>query len=305
MLKTFLLAAAAWMQFLTTPSGYSFEPSETVAPFATESGSVEIIWQRNGPDTYQKVIKVIPEHPNGAAVVVPYYFPEAMLGGMEGYEQVALMKQLSEHGYICISAEAYHITYARKCDADGMIREDLLDDLDIEDFRRWSRTAELFNRDWPEWSGIGKLVADTRLLIDLLEKDSRVDAGRIGIAGHSLGGKMAFYTACLDSRIRFAICSDFGFLMDSTNWDAPWYWGDKLEALRGAEFSHSELLRHRRGRLDLCIIAGRDDNADTLDAIKKNLPHRIRLHFINHATGHRPTPEALAEAYGWLDGLYL
>lgn len=319
---TSILAIALWLQFLEAPAAYVFEPEilsrET---FRLEDCSIEVMYQRNGPATVQQVIEVIPAAAREPlpAVVVPYYFPEAMLGcsvksirdgsvrslsdigGLEGYKGIEMMAQLARRGFACISAESYHLTYIPQ-------------DLERDDFKRWKGAAEAFNADYPQWCGAGKIVADTRLLVDILEADPRIDGKRIGIAGHSLGGKTAFYTGCLDPRIKIIIASDWGYLWDSTNWDAEWYWGDKLRTVRGsgpsAQAGHGSLIDYgvTEGQVkSFCWIAGHDDSAGSLDAFKESEAWRryFRRHhqnflFINHATGHRPTAEALDQAYDFL-----
>src|SRR5690606_7999981 len=94
--------------------------------------------------------------------------------------------------------------------------------------------------------------------------DPRVDHARIGIAGHSLGGKMALYTGCLDPRIKAILCSDFGIVWEMSNWDEPWYWGKKLQALKAANIDHADLLRSG-GRKPFALLAGLYDDETALD----------------------------------------
>ena len=149
--------------------------------------------------------------------------------------------------------------------------------------------GEALAHDWPEWSGVGKLVADTRLLVDILVADSRVDSARIGIIGHSLGGKMAFYTGCLDSRIKVIVASDFGIGWDQTNWRDPWYWGEKLKDLRAKGMDHAGLLSLSGGK-PFCLIAGEFDDASSGTMMRRAKGYERnpeRLVLVNHATGHR------------------
>lgn len=65
-----------------------------------------------------------------------------------------------------------------------------------------------------------------------LTQHPRVDAARIGVVGHSYGGKWAMFAACLDERFACAAWSDPGIVFDETrvsiNYQEPWYLG--LEA---------------------------------------------------------------------------
>ena len=54
------------------------------------------------------------------------------------------------------------------------------------------------------WSFFAKRIAD------FLEKDKSVDVSRMGILGHSRGGKTALYTAATDERFSFAFVSNSG-----------------------------------------------------------------------------------------------
>ena len=211
--------------------------------------------QKNGPDSFQRVLKCVPRDQQEPlpAVAVPFYFPEAMLGNVPNGREplserfgpdIAMMYHLAERGYISVSAEAAHITF-------------LQGELGRDDFSRWQKFAEKLNQKHPSWTGIGKLVFDTQLLLDTLSSDRRVDSSRIGIAGHSLGGKMAFYTGCLDPRVKVICASDFGIIWENTNWDAPWYWGAKLAGLKADGASHKHLLR-ATGCKALALIAGEE-----------------------------------------------
>jgi pimeloyl-ACP methyl ester carboxylesterase len=231
------------------------------------------------------------------AVAVPFYFAEAMLGfdpatGEEfpRYSLYPMMADLARRGYVTASADAYHLTYTPQERARG-------------DFGRWRVAAEALNREHPRWTGIGKLISDTRLMVDALAEDPRVDENRIGIAGHSLGGKMAFYTGCLDPRIRAILASDFGIRWEQTNWQDPWYWGEKVEQLKEAEMDHAQLLGLAAPK-PFCLIAGQYDNMDSWAMMTQAPgydPGEGRLKIIHHATGHMPPREALEEGYAFLD----
>jgi len=54
---------------------------------------------------------------------------------------------------------------------------------------------------------IGENLRDALWAIELLAADPRVDAGRIGCAGLSLGGRMAMLTAAVSPRVRVAVMS--------------------------------------------------------------------------------------------------
>ena len=290
-----------WAKPLSVPSGYSFKRKvELVKTWRFADFDVEAYRQANGPGTFQRVFVAVPKRGTGRlpAVAVPFYFPECMIGfdpatgeRLEKYECISMMADLAKRGFVTASADAYHLTY--------------LPDLNLQrsDFSRWRKVGEALGRDWPGWSGVGKLVADTRLMVDLLESHPRVDAARIGIIGHSLGGKMAFYTGCLDKRIKAIVASDWGIVWNSTNWNDVWYWGARAKALEEAGHTHAELLDYAGGK-PFMLIAGKFDGEPArrlLDGVEAYRKHPGNLEFLNHASGHRPPPAALEAGYRFLE----
>jgi hypothetical protein len=63
----------------------------------------------------------------------------------------------------------------------------------------------------------------------LLSKMSEVDSKRIGIVGHSFGGKWAMFASCLFDKFACAVWSDPGIVFDESrpdvNYWEPWYLG--------------------------------------------------------------------------------
>lgn len=288
-----------WLRMIGTPENYSFIPSlRYIKTYHLQELDVETYIQANGPNTTQRLWIALPKEIKEPlpAVAVPFYFPEAMLQfdpetgeTLPRYQGIAMLRHLAARGFIAASADAYHLTYLKSERA-------------RDDFGRWHDAARALNREHPEWTGIGKLMADTRLLIDALVSDPRVDGERIGIAGHSLGGKMAFYAGCLDERVRVILASDFGIRWEQTNWEDPWYWGSKLDILKAAGMDHGSLLSCAAPK-PFCLIAGQYDNAESyammLQAGYTEDPERLRI--INHASGHRPPADALNEGYAFLE----
>lgn len=288
-----------WLDALGAPSyNKIYGRAELIRTFSTEDFDAEWYIQENGEGKTQRVLMLFPKNLVGRApaVAVPFYFPEALLAfdhatgeELEYYKGLEMMLHLVRRGYIVASADAYHLNYIDS-------------DKDRRDFTRWQDAANSLRADHPNYSGVGKLVDDTTLLIDLLDSDGRVDSSRIGIAGHSLGGKMAFYTGCLDERVKVILASDFGIGWHQTNWKDDWYWGKDAKRLEEAGFDHSELLTV--AQKPFCLIAGHYDTDESLDIIcradgyEKNSE---KLKFINHATGHRPPMWTLDEGYDFLD----
>jgi len=230
-------------------------------------------------------------------VIVPFYYPEAVMGynpetdeQLEKYKENPTMLDLVHHGFAVISADAYYITYAES-------------NLELSGFSRWRYTAEIFNSEHPEWSGIGKLIYDTKLLIDAIEQDPRIDAERLGIAGHSLGGKMAFYTGCFDNRIKAILTSDFGLAWHQTNWSDPWYWGEKLDIAKKQKLENHMLLSSVAPK-PFCLIAGEFDTDESREILYKIEEYKDcpeRLFIVNHRSGHNPPRYAREAGYLFLE----
>ena len=294
--------SADWTAALSVPAGYLFaRRAALVRTWTLPDFTVEFYQQANGPGTEQRVFLVVPKGRSAKcpAVAVPFYYPEAMLGfdpatgeELPRFKGVTMLADLARRGFVAATADAYHLTYRK--DAKGP----------RDDFGRWKKAAEALARDWPGWTGIGKLTADTRLVIDLLASDPRVDVSRIGIAGHSLGGKMAFYAGCLDPRVKVIVTSDWGIDWDGTNWKDPWYWGvARVAAMKAAGRTHADLLAYS-GAKPFMLIAGKYDNAASARAVLDRVPacraHPERCVVLDHASGHRPPPGALAAGYDFL-----
>jgi pimeloyl-ACP methyl ester carboxylesterase len=65
--------------------------------------------------------------------------------------------------------------------------------------------AKDFYRRYPEWSLLGKMVADTRAAITAVSALEIVDPSAIDLLGYALGGKVAVWTAAFDERPRAAV----------------------------------------------------------------------------------------------------
>lgn len=296
-------------QYIGVPDNYDFPKTfEFTEKYSSDGYDCEYYIQSNGvrPNgeiTYQKVLMAVPHNAKGKlpAVVVPFYYPEAALGydpktkeELPNYKDNPIIHKLAKNGFVVISAQSYHLTYAPYQIDNSKIG--------TVDFDHWMYIGTTFNKEHPEWSGIGKLVADTKLLIDVLKADERVDKEKIGILGHSLGGKMAFYTGCLDNRIKVIVSSDFGLLWDQTNWSDPWYWGDKLEKIKEDGLDNPKLLDSIAPK-PFCLIAGEADNDLSRQALYnlqgyKQCPETILV--VDHRSGHRPPAYALDAGIGFL-----
>ncbi len=103
---------------------------------------------------------------------------------------------------------------------------------------RGEHAREFYTR-YPNWSLLGKMVADTRAAISAVAALEEIDASQIFLVGYSLGGKVAVWTAALDVRVK-AIVSIAGITpLRETLADGP------LEGIR--QYSHLHGLLPRFG----------------------------------------------------------
>ena len=139
--------------------------------------------------------------PDGAgrkpAVFVPYYEPESSVGRGKPYRDFGL--QLARRGFValCLGSPGGD---AFKPDVAGAACQPL------------SFLAYIASN------------ACTALI-----QHPHVDPARIGVVGHSYGGKWALFAACLDERFACGVWSDPGIVFDETrisiNYWEPWYLG--------------------------------------------------------------------------------
>jgi len=76
---------------------------------------------------------------------------------------------------------------------------------------RIEEAGQFYDR-YPKWSLMGKMVADTRNVInDAVERIGFIDPGRVFLCGYSLGGTVALFTAAMDDRVKgVAVAGSFG-----------------------------------------------------------------------------------------------
>lgn len=157
----------------------------------------------------------------------------------------------------------------------------------------------------PGLTGLGKWVLDSRRLLDYLETLPEIDSTRIGMIGHSLGGKMTLYATAMDDRIRAAVSSEPGIGLTFSNYDDFWYLGEAIRTLDPGTDQH-ELLAMAAPRPFL-LIGG--DSSDTdhswhyinaAKAVYSRFGAPDHIGYLNHRTGHAITPEAASKAMDWL-----
>ncbi len=292
-----------WQEVVGEPSFDDFERSaEVVEEFEASDFRGTIFSQTTGPDQRQKVLLMEPRDASltpAPGAVVPFYHPDTMAGfdleeraPITDRPNVQFGRHLVQQGYRVVCPEAFPYNTVPEPDSDA-------------GHAWWRAAAEKLLADNPRWTGIGKLIHDTSRAVDLLLDQTEIDTERILAIGHSLGGKMAFYTAAFDPRITACIPSDFGIGMTFTNWADPWYFGEQIERPDFTLNGHQALaLIAPRSFL---LIAGQADRPASWQHIQQ-AQQVYRLYGREHAagcfvhmTGHQPTEESIRTAYAWLD----
>jgi dienelactone hydrolase len=182
------------------------------------------------PELMAHAILLIPEGGgNFPAVVVPFYDPETSVG-LAGRPLRDFGYQLAKRGFIalCIGAPG------------GDARLPAMGD---------ARCQPL--------SFLAYIAANCHTALTQMPE---VDAARIGIVGHSYGGKWALFASCLYDKFACAAWSDPGIVFDerrtSINYQEPWYLGLDSASKRAPGLVSAK--SPRTGAYKVMIESGRD-----------------------------------------------
>lgn len=110
----------------------------------------------------------------------------------EGKSDIALPTGREDRRYALELVERGYVVLAPDCITAGERREE---------GTAFFHTEAFYARH-PEWSAVGKMLADHLQGLDLLCSMPEVDIGRIGVIGHSLGGYNGYFLAGADDRIK-------------------------------------------------------------------------------------------------------
>ena len=132
------------------------------------------------------------------AVLVPFYDPETSVG-MGDKENRDYARRLAERGFVTLAVGSP------------------------------GGNARLPDPDRDGWQPLSFLAYVSANCANILADLPEVDAKRMGIVGHSYGGKWAMFSACLNEAFACAAWSDPGIGFDdlrpSINYWEPWYMG--------------------------------------------------------------------------------
>jgi formylglycine-generating enzyme required for sulfatase activity/pimeloyl-ACP methyl ester carboxylesterase len=288
-----------WSRILGKPSGLTAAKPKTRLLRTVEESfyTGQLMELQTEPDRWEKIYLMIPAKPVRRpmpVVIVPYYDIDTPAGKNLGGHvfDTSYVRQfgrrMAERGFAVLSIRWWGESYG-------------------EDYAE--SVSNLYERH-PEWTGLGKWVFDSQRALDYLETVDGIDMTRVGMIGHSLGGKMTLYAAAMDPRVAVAVSSEPGIGLDFSNYDDYWYLSK--EAIENSRpFDQHELLALVAPRPFL-LIGGESSDTDKswryINAAKAvyqihGMPKQIG--YYNHRQGHTPTIEALELSLEWLDHFLL
>ena len=221
------------------------------------------------------------------AVLVVFYEPETAvgLGGKPGRD---FARQLVERGFVCLSIGF-----------DPRVIDTSRSTIKIQPLAYLAYVAS------------NALTAMTTF--------PKVDADRIGVLGHSYGGKWAMFAACLDERFACGVWSDPGIVFDESrgnvNYWEPWYLGWEPDRTRKPGLitqdnprtgAYKRLVEDGRDLHELLALmaprpflvsGGSEDTPDRWKALNhvvavNDLLGRKNRVAMTNRDGHAPTPQS-------------
>ena len=278
-----------WTTVLGSPSGTKPKPEVRVISTDNEPGYIgTTMYLRTEADSEEKIYLMLPHgRPAGdklPVVIVPYYDVDTPAarpmggrtftpGGTRHFGALAVQR-----GYAAVAIRWFGESYGE----------------------HYAEAVANVKTRHPKLTGLGKWVWDSQRLLDWIETRPELDAKRIGIIGHSLGGKMALYAAAMDSRIGVVVSSEPGIGLSFSNYEDFWYLGESLDKSR----DHHELLALIAPRPFLLIGGDSADNDKSwyyINAARAAYPAPENIGYLNHRKGHSPTPESISAAMDWLE----
>jgi hypothetical protein len=283
-----------WTQILGRMSGNP--PQPTVRHISTHREATytgELIYLQVEPDYWEKIYIMLPTAVDRSrplpVVIVPFYDVDTPAGtnlggrsttpiGTRAFAHLAI-----QHGMAAVAIRWFGESYGENS----------------------SEVVANLKMRHPDVTGMGKWVWDSKRLLDYMATRPEFDMKRVGMIGHSLGGKMTLYAAAMDERIRAAVSSEPGIGLSFSNYDDFWYLGETMRKLeKGTD--HHELLALIAPRPFL-LIGGDSADSDkswhyinSARQVYATFGVPMHIGYVNHRKGHSPTPESIHLAMEWL-----
>ena len=178
--------------------------------------------------------------------------------------------------------------------------------------------SEWHLKDHPEFvSGTMKAIRDNMRAVDLLQSLSMVDAERIGVIGHSLGGHNAMFTAAFEPRLKVIVssCGFTGFQRDDVPSWTGWRYMPRIASVFENDadrlpFDFPEIIAAFAPRPFMACAAIHDRDFDVTGVresitaarpIYELFEHSDHLQAVYPDTPHDFPPDAREQAYRFLD----
>ncbi|MFC1608122.1 SUMF1/EgtB/PvdO family nonheme iron enzyme [Candidatus Latescibacterota bacterium] len=282
-----------WATMLGKPDIDPPEPSVTVIKtFEEEFYTGTIMYLQMEPEFSEKIFLMMPSNPVRTptpVVITPYYdvdTPAAKNMGGRSYRPPGVRSfayLMAQQGYIVVAVRWFGESYGE----------------------HYGEAVANLKLKHPGCTGLGKWVWDAQRVVDYIFTIPEADTDKIGIIGHSLGGKMSLYAGALDERISVVVSSELGIGLEDSNYDDFWYFGEFIRSIDPST-DHHELLGLIAPRPFL-LIGGDEYDTDKswlyINAARQvyNFYDKPRhIGYFNHRTGHSPTPDAVRLSVDWL-----
>ncbi len=282
-----------WMRVLGSPPMPKREmEAELVQTYLEPAWTARLIELKLEDEAPWRSLLVMPAHASGKrlpVVIVPYYDVDTPAGKNMG-GRIATPSSVRAFAHVAaqFGMAALAVTWSGENDGPGYLEV----------------VAGLAER-YPGVTGLGYWIWQSHQIVNWLSAQPEIDPARIGIMGHSLGGKMALYASAFEPRIRSVVSSEPGIALAFTNYEDPWYFGERIGMLPPGADQH-ELLELIAPRPFLLIAGESADGEKSLALMRNAAPAYAALGkpdalcILNHRSGHTPTPAAVISAMAWL-----
>jgi len=289
---------ARWHQLLGAWPELVKQPRvEIVESTRRENFTQQRVQVEVAPNVMQRGYLLVPEGKGPfPAVVVPYYEPETSIGTKGELRDFAL--QLTRRGFVSLAIGSPG--------GDARLPD-----------RGVAQAQPL--------SYLGYIAANC---YNALANRPDVDAKRIGIVGHSYGGKWALFGSCLYDKFACGVWSDPGIVFDeargSINYWEPWYLGLESQRTRKPGLvtadnprtgPYARLIEEGRDLHELHVLmaprpflvsGGSEDFPARWTALNHSIAvneflgvrHRVAM---TNRPAHAPTPESNAQIYAFFE----
>jgi hypothetical protein len=162
----------------------------------------------------------------------------------------------------------------------------------------------------------------------VLANNPKVDKERVGVVGHSYGGKWAMFASCLYDKFALGVWSDGGIVFDeersNVNYWEPWYLGYEQDTMRaegipteanGRTGAYREMIKNKMDLVELhalmaprpfLVSGGSEDYVGRWNALNHSVEVNRFLGFENRVAmhnrpNHGPTEESNEIIYSFFE----